>query len=287
MSVRSGLSTGRPPLIEDGLQDDAFTIQNLFADMFEVHGDTAVDAGLHLSQPPVGLGRVPHQHAGFEKGVGVSHERGLRMRDSVDQDMFDTAEGPDLLALLGSRLCHDLVNPIGAIGNGLELLEMTDGDGIEEMALIRASLTAAMARIRFFRFAFGAGADNAQVPAREIREALEEMYGTTRTRILWRDEETRPRSEIRLACLALNCIEVATPWGAQIEVTRNNAAWVLHVDAKRLKIDETLWQCLGRGDLPGDLKGSEVQFGILARASRRLRRPVSVSADDSHLSLIV
>lgn len=205
----------------------------------------------------------------------------------MNQDMLDTGDGPDLLALLGSRLCHDLVNPIGAISNGLELLEMTDGDGAEEMSLIRASLTAAMARIRFFRLAFGAGADDAQIPAREIRETLDEMYGSTRTKVLWRDDETRPRSEMRLACLALNCIEVAAPWGAQIEVTRNNAAWVLHVDAKRLKIDDTLWQCLGRSDLPSDLKGSEVQFGILARASRRLRRPVSVSADETHLSLIV
>lgn len=194
---------------------------------------------------------------------------------------------PDLLSLLGSRLCHDLVNPIGAIGNGLELLELTDGDGREEMDLIRASLTSAKARIRFFRFAFGAGDDAAPVAARDMREALADMYAETKTKVIWRDTETRPRSEIRLACLALNCIEAATPWGATVEVTRNVAAWVLHVDAKRLKIDEALWQSLGRGKLPADLKGSEVQFGILARQSRQLRRPVSVSADETHLSLIV
>lgn len=277
----------RIPLIENRLQHDAISIQNLLARILEVDGYPAADPGLHLPQPPIGLVGMAHQHAGFKEGIEVGHERSLHMKVASDQDMFDVGTGPDLLALLGSRLCHDLVNPIGAIGNGLELLEMTDGDGAEEMALIRASLTAAMARIRFFRFAFGAGADDAQVSAREMREALDQMYASTRTKVVWRDEETRPRSEIRLACLALNCIEVATPWGAQVEVTRNNAAWVLHVDAKRLKIDDTLWQSLGRGDLPADLKGSEVQFGILARTSRRLRRPVSVSADETHLSLIV
>ena len=198
----------------------------------------------------------------------------------------DEADEPDLLALLGSRLCHDLVSPIGAIGNGLELLELSKGGG-EEITLIRASVAAALARIRFFRMAFGAGDPESIVPAREIRDVLAEMYAGTRTKVLWRDDEDRTRLEMRLACLALNCVEVATPWGATVEVTRNQASWVLHVDAKRLRIDAPLWQSLGRAALPADLKGSEVQFGILARESRRLRRPVSISADETHLSLIV
>lgn len=208
------------------------------------------------------------------------------MRGNAQSSAAPDEDEPDLIALLGSRLCHDLVSPIGAIGNGLELLELSGGGG-EEMALIRASLDAALARIRFFRLAFGAARGSAVVSSREIREILADMYAETRTKILWRDDEERPRNEIRIACLALNCIEVATPWGATVEVVRNEAAWVVHVDAKRLKIDAPLWQSLGRGDLPSDLKGSEVQFGILARESRRLRRPVSVSADETHLSLIV
>ena len=60
---------------------------------------------------------------------------------------------PEMLAaLLGSRLCHDLVSPLGAIGNGLELLEVSgDFPGIAksgEMMLIAESLEAARARIR-------------------------------------------------------------------------------------------------------------------------------------------
>ncbi|CUH39588.1 hypothetical protein JSE7799_02315 [Jannaschia seosinensis] len=199
----------------------------------------------------------------------------------------DNPVEPDLVALLGSRICHDLVSPIGAINNGLELLELSGGAGGDEMALIRSSVDAAMARLRFFRVAFGAGGGAAEISAREMREMLEAMYRDTRTKILWRDDTARPRLEMRLACLALNCIEAATPWGAKVEVIRNEAAWVMHVDAKRLKIDALLWQSLGRGDLPADLQGAEVQFGILARESRQLRRPVSVSADETHLSLIV
>jgi histidine phosphotransferase ChpT len=209
------------------------------------------------------------------------------MTDGRKASARGESDEPDLVALLGSRLCHDLVSPLGAIGNGLELLEMSGGAGGEEMALIRHSLDAALARIRFFRIAFGAARGDVPIPARDIREIVADMYRDTKLEVVWRDDEDRDRLEMRLACLALICIEVATPWGAKVELTRNHAAWVLHVDAKRLKIDDLLWKSLGRGKVPGDLAGSEVQFGILARLAQDLRRPVSVSADESHLSLIV
>ena len=60
---------------------------------------------------------------------------------------------PDLAALVGSRICHDLISPIGAIGNGVELLALTDGDTGAEMELISESVQNASARIRYLRIA--------------------------------------------------------------------------------------------------------------------------------------
>ncbi len=65
-----------------------------------------------------------------------------------------TRHKPDLAALLGSRICHDLISPLGAIGNGVELLAMSGQSG-PEMAMIEDSVRNANARIRFFRMAFG------------------------------------------------------------------------------------------------------------------------------------
>ena len=62
---------------------------------------------------------------------------------------------PDLAALIASRICHDLISPIGAIGNGVELLAMEPGGPRPEMALISESVANANARIRFFRICFG------------------------------------------------------------------------------------------------------------------------------------
>ena len=60
-----------------------------------------------------------------------------------------------LAQLVGSRICHDLISPVGAIGNGLELLAMAGGrtmpGGSAELELISDSVVQANARIRFFR----------------------------------------------------------------------------------------------------------------------------------------
>jgi histidine phosphotransferase ChpT len=62
----------------------------------------------------------------------------------------------ELTSLIGSRICHDLISPLGAIGNGVELLAMSEVAKGPEMSLIAESVENANARIRFFRVAFGA-----------------------------------------------------------------------------------------------------------------------------------
>ena len=196
------------------------------------------------------------------------------------------ADEPDLVALLGSRICHDLVSPVGAIANGLELLEMTQGP-TEEMALIRGAVDSATARIKFFRMAFGAASAEQSIAAREVIGVLQAMYAQTRTEVYWTDDQDRPRPELRLALLALLCIETAMPWGGRVEIGRTGVAWTIHVEAERLRMDEALWADLGAGRAPSDLKGAEVQFGLLARECARRERPLSVNADATRLSLVL
>ena len=64
----------------------------------------------------------------------------------------------DLAALLCSRVCHDLISPVGAIVNGLEVLEEEKDDSTKEFALelIKKSARIASAKLQFCRIAFGA-----------------------------------------------------------------------------------------------------------------------------------
>ena len=69
-------------------------------------------------RPQSGRSRMAHQHAWLEEFV---HRRPVRRRRG-GRDMSAT---PDLSALVSARLCHDLISPMGAIGNGLELLQLS------------------------------------------------------------------------------------------------------------------------------------------------------------------
>jgi len=87
----------------------------------------------------------------------------------------------DLSHLIASRICHDLINPIGAIHNGLELMTLAQSTATGlEFGLVQASATDARARVEFFRLAFGgqktSGADGRERVVHDLRPAF---FGAT------------------------------------------------------------------------------------------------------------
>ncbi len=89
----------------------------------------------------------------------------------------------DLASLLCSRLCHDLMSPVGALNNGIELLaDESDPDMREKcLELLADSARASANKLKFFRLAFGAaGGFGEEVDTREAEAALEGLFGAER-----------------------------------------------------------------------------------------------------------
>jgi histidine phosphotransferase ChpT len=85
----------------------------------------------------------------------------------------------DFASLLCSRLCHDLLSPVGALNNGIELLaDETDPRMREQcMTLLADSARTTAGKLKFFRIAFGAGGGYGEaIAAHELRSAIEGMY---------------------------------------------------------------------------------------------------------------
>ena len=196
--------------------------------------------------------------------------------------------GPEeLAALLGSRLCHDLVSPLGAIGNGLELLEISgDFPSIAksgEMMLISESLEAARARIRCFRLAFGHAAPDQRLGTAEISAILADVQKGGRLRLRLEAEGDLPRSEARMILLALMCLESAMPWGGSVLVCRGAQGWRLVAEAARTKPDPALWAWLDAEpsrERPSPAP-SEVQFLLLGGFARSENRRLSWDIDET------
>lgn len=95
----------------------------------------------------------------------------------------------DLASLLCSRLCHDLLSPVGAMNNGLELLADEHDPVMRErcMALLAESSKAAADKLKFFRLAFGAaGGFGTEIDPNEARAVIEPLVtGSGRTRLEW------------------------------------------------------------------------------------------------------
>lgn len=176
----------------------------------------------------------------------------------------------NLASLIGSRICHDLISPIGAITNGLELLDLTGGVQGPEMDLIADSVGNAGARIRFFRVAYGAAGE--QIMGRpEVVSVLEDLNRGGRLNVMWGPLEGQSRGEVRLAFLALQCVETAMPYGGDVRIMVEDGKWTLTGQADKLNVDVELWKMLD-GKNNAEITPALVQFALLPAAAADLGR---------------
>lgn len=97
-------------------------------------------------------------------------------------------EGLDLAALLCSRVCHDLISPVGAIVNGLEVLEEEKDESTKQFALdlIKKSSRTASAKLQFCRIAFGAaGSAGAQIDTGDAESISRGFFEDDKTKLTW------------------------------------------------------------------------------------------------------
>ncbi|MDP3194605.1 histidine phosphotransferase family protein [Tabrizicola sp.] len=183
-------------------------------------------------------------------------------------------EKPDLAALIASRICHDLISPIGAIGNGVELLAMEPGATRPEMALISESVANANARIRFFRICFGQASSDQRIARSEVASILGDLSRGGRVAYGWTSPTDLSRREVRLVFLLLQCLESALAYGGKVSVFRGDAGWSIQAEAPRLKVDPALWEVLTEPRAPAEIGAAQVHFALvpdeLARQGRRL-----------------
>ncbi len=195
-----------------------------------------------------------------------------------------TQSNLDLAALIGSRICHDLISPIGAIDNGLELLSMSGVAEGPELGLIGQSVGSASARIRFFRIAFGAAGDQMVGPA-EIISILRDLYDESRLELHWTTTDPQPRAAVRLAFLGILCLETAMPYGGKATVSEENGTWMLEGAADKVNVDPDLWGNLAARASVAPLQPAQVQFALLPVHAFDDGRKVITHADESKVTI--
>jgi histidine phosphotransferase ChpT len=127
-----------------------------------------------------------------------------------------------VLELLASRVCHDLISPIGAVGNGLELLEDADDEMSEDALKLSANcVRRASALLEFFRMAYGTAGSDAGLRWENAKQLAEGLVDGPKTTLVWGAAPTGLNVPVAAPKLALNLVLLGTemlPRGGEIAV---------------------------------------------------------------------
>jgi histidine phosphotransferase ChpT len=179
----------------------------------------------------------------------------------------------DLAALLCSRVCHDLISPVGAIVNGLEVLDEDKDEETKTFALdlIKKSAQQASAKLQFCRIAFGAaGSAGAQIDLGDAEKVARGLLGDDKTTIVWNlPRELQAKNRVKLL-LNMLLIAVGTiPRGGTITVASSEDGKGFKVSASGLNArlaEATAGLLVGSPAHPVDAHAIQPLYaGILAR----------------------
>ncbi len=187
-----------------------------------------------------------------------------------------------LAVLVGSRICHDLISPVGAINNGLELLGMAGAMDGPELELISDSVGNANARIRFLRIAFGA-AGLQDLGRAETESVLSDLSKGSRVKYHWNIEGSAPRADVRLAFLAGLCMESGLPYGGTVDISRSEDRWTVTGEGRKVTADSALWAALSEPSDDVDITPALIQFALLPELASETGRSVSGTPGEEKL----
>ncbi|MBX4335123.1 histidine phosphotransferase ChpT [Bartonella raoultii] len=125
----------------------------------------------------------------------------------------------DLAALLCSRICHDLISPVGAIQNAMELYDEGGADE-DALQLVRWSVASASARLQFARLAFGfSGASGEQIDTRSAEQVAQQYMKEEKATLKWQAPAMLlPKNEVKLLLNLLLIANVTVSRGGEVVV---------------------------------------------------------------------
>jgi histidine phosphotransferase ChpT len=201
----------------------------------------------------------------------------------------------DLASLLCSRLCHDLLSPVGALNNGIELLSDEQDPDMRErcLELLAESARASAAKLKFFRLAFGAGGGfGATIDTREAHTAIEGLL-TPEKRITlgWMvADEKLPKDAVKLLLNLALIAGDALVRGGRLDVGGERSAggieMVIRAEGPRILLDPALRETLVRGSAGGGVEPRAAGAWLAHGLANQCGGSIKLSDPDSDVLLI-
>jgi histidine phosphotransferase ChpT len=199
----------------------------------------------------------------------------------------------ELAALVASRVCHDIISPVGAIVNGLEVLEEEKDESMREFAmdLVQKSARQASAKLQFSRLAFGAsGGAGAEIDMGDAGRCTKALMEREKAELDWQvTAGLLPKAQAKLL---LNLIVIAlnsTARGGRITVTAHREAdeTVMRVVAEgdRAKLPAGVREVIAEGAMPNPLDAHAVQPLYAALLAKEAGMGVTAAQEENRVIL--
>ncbi len=196
-------------------------------------------------------------------------------------------------ALLSSRLCHDLISPVGALANGLEVLAEDPDAEMRGFAmdLINSSVNQASVKLQFARFAYGAGGSAGDaIDMVEAEKVTRGYFDTTKANLVWKAPAiAAPKDAVKLL---LNFIMIgidAIPYGGSVEASMEEEPGALQIivcaKGKKARFSETTRAILTAESTTDPLDPRSIQAYYAALISRALGLKISLSEGEEQIVL--
>ena len=201
----------------------------------------------------------------------------------------------DLASLLCSRLCHDLLSPVGALNNGLELMADEQDPEMREkcLELLNESARASANKLKFFRLAFGAGGGfGDQIDTREAHSALEGLFGAEgRVELGWLvEDDSLPKGAVKLLLNLALIAGDSLVRGGRLDVGAEHGPkgleLVIRAEGPRILLDPGLRETIVKGSSNGAVEpraaGAWLAHELAAQAKGEIRL-----SDPAHEVLLI
>jgi len=199
----------------------------------------------------------------------------------------------ELAAILVSRVCHDLISPVGALSNGVEVLADENDPVMRDhaIALISKSAEQAAAKLKLCRLAYGSmGSAGDQVSLSEARDALEGFLKDSKTKLDWRAPpmligKDTVKLTVNLALAALDTIPRGGILRVSAEETPSGTMLSACGDGPMSRLTDELKAALAGEYELSELDGRRVQPFLTGLIARSLGGGVSLAQDGASVTL--
>lgn len=194
-----------------------------------------------------------------------------------------------LAALLCSRVCHDLINPVGMVNTGLEVLDDESNTDMHADAidLIRNASRQANAKLNFLRDAFGAAGSSPGIyPLEDIQKKTMDMYADSKATLKWQlsvdgIEKSKARLLMNMIMIAVNAI----PRGGEVLISGDDTELKLVSTGRRAGLKPELEKALS-GKTPEDgFDGRSIQPFYTGMIARELGGTVTHTSEEDSVTL--